>query len=78
MIKWDDHLWLFTVDEYNQLPDSTKLYSIGGVAVIKGVDVIDLDTRAGHIAFGIKDLPNHPLSELFTTFKLAMQVRDVS
>ena len=70
MIKWDDHLWLFTVDEYNKLPDGIELQCIGTGTVIKGVDVIDLDTRGNHIAFGINDPLTHPLAELFTTFKL--------
>jgi hypothetical protein len=37
---------------------------------IKGVDKIDMDTRWGHIAYGVNDPWNHPLKDLFLVFKL--------
>lgn len=64
-------LWLFTVDEFKQLPENTVLECIDGEFYIKGVDDIDLDTRANHIAFGIRDIENHPEKELFLKFKLS-------
>lgn len=70
MIKWDDDLVLFNEEEYNKLPDGTELTCIDKSTVIKGKDVIDMDTRSGHIAFGVKDPWNHPLKDLFLIFKL--------
>lgn len=70
MIKWDETLWLFTVDEFNQLPDGIELTCIDGNTTVKGIDYIDMDTRGGHIAFGVHNPTTHPLAELFTTFKL--------
>ena len=69
---WNDTLWLFTPEEYEQLPDGTELYSImaGDKPVVKGVDKIDMDIRFGHIAFGVHDPWNHPLKDLFLVFKL--------
>jgi hypothetical protein len=72
MQRWDDTLWLFTPEEYEHLPDGTELHSImiGDKPVFKGVDKIDMDTRFGHIAFGVHDPWNHPLKDLFLVFKL--------
>lgn len=72
MRPWDDTLWLFTPEEYEQLPNGTELYSImeGDPVVVKGADKIDMDTRFGHIAFGVIDPWNHPLKDLFLVFKL--------
>ena len=73
MIKWNENLWLFTVDEYNQLPDGIVLTSIGGDTATKGVDYIDMDVRFGHIAYGINGpLLNHPESELLMKLKLSV------
>ncbi len=71
MHKWDDTLWLFTEDEFNKLPDGIELICINGETVIKGVDVIDMDTRYGHIAFGVDNPMNHPEAELFSVFMLS-------
>ena len=72
MHPWDDTLWLFTPEEYEQLPDGIELYSImsGDKPVVKGKDNIDMDTRWGHIAYGVKDPWNHPLKDLFLIFKI--------
>lgn len=70
MVKWDDELWIFTIDEYNQIPDGTPLQSIMGSEFVKGKDYIDMDTRGGHIAYGVRNPANHCLAELFTRFKL--------
>lgn len=72
MRLWDDvsGLWLFTIEEFNQLPDGTELTSINGWRAIKGVQSIDLDTRFGHIAYGVVDPLNHPLKHLFLIFGL--------
>ncbi len=72
MHPWDENLTLFTPEEFDQLPDGTELYSImkGDKPKIKGVDKIDMDTRWGHIAYGVNDPWNHPLKDLFLVFKL--------
>jgi len=71
MIKWNDTLWLFTEAEFNKLPDGIELTCIDGDKVVKGVDVIDMDTRANHIAFGVENPFEHLESELFSVFKLS-------
>ena len=68
MIKWDDKLWLFTIGEYNQLPAGTMLTSINGHTCPK--EDADLDTRGNYIAYGVTDIGNHELKELFTIFQL--------
>jgi len=72
MVRWskDDDLYLFTVDEYNQLPDGIELTCIDGDKLVKGKDHIDMDTRGGYIAFGVNDPWNHPLKDKFLIFKL--------
>lgn len=52
---WDEEktLWLLTPKEFEALPDGTELICIDGEVSIKGKDKIDLDTRLGHIAWGI-------------------------
>ena len=72
MAPWDHELYLFTPEEFEQLPDGTELFSINKVdkSVVKGEHNIDMDTRFGHIAYGVKDPWNHPLKDLFLLFKL--------
>lgn len=70
MHPWNEELYLFTPDEFNQLPDGTVLTSIDGETSIKGIDDIDMDTRFGHIAYGVTNPNNHPLSELFCKFMI--------
>lgn len=53
MKKWNEELWLLTINEYNELPDNTQLKCIDNEIVIKGKDYIDLDTRFGVIAYGL-------------------------
>ena len=53
MKKWNEELWLLTINEYNELPDNTQLKCIDDEIVIKGKDYIDLDTRFGVIAYGL-------------------------
>jgi hypothetical protein len=74
MIKWDETLHLLTEAEFNQLPDGFKLKCIDGTYAIKGTDYIDMDTRGGHIAFGIENIMNHPESELLVKLKLAGRI----
>jgi hypothetical protein len=76
MIQWEsgasrEGLHLFTVEEFNKLPDGLELESINGDKKVKGVDNIDMDTRFGYIAWGVKDPWNHPEKHLFLTFKIA-------
>lgn len=70
MAPWDETLYLFTPEEYNQLPDGVELTSIGGKKVIKGKDYVDQDTRFGHLAYGVNDPWNHELKDLFLIFKI--------
>jgi hypothetical protein len=70
MAPWDEELYLFTPEEYEQLPDGIELTSISGDSKIKGKDYIDMDTRFGHIAYGVKDPWNHELKDLFLIFKI--------
>ena len=58
---WDeDHkLLLITPEEFAVLPDGEVLACIDGSTFTKGVDEIDDDTRAGHLAYGV--VGNHPL-----------------
>ena len=71
MHRFDDRLWLFTVEEFNQLPDGMELHCIDGSTVVKGEDLIDMDTRFGYIAYGVVDpIAEHAQSELLTKFRL--------
>lgn len=67
----EETLWLFTIKEFQELPDGTELESIMKDKVVKGKDYIDMDTRGGHIAYGIKGIKTHPLAKLFVKFLLA-------
>ncbi len=53
--RQDDPLWLLTPAEFEMVPDGTVLVCISGKRSTKGVDCIDLDTRAGYIAHGLLD-----------------------
>ena len=48
-------IWLLTEEEFQALPNGTKLISIFGEVVTKGIDYIDMDTRGGYIAFGVEE-----------------------
>jgi len=53
-------IYLVTVEQFNKLPNGTKLVCIdGGREFIKGVDIIDEDDTPGYMAFGFleKDRP---------------------
>jgi hypothetical protein len=71
MTNWDDELWLFTPAEVEQLPDGIELTNILGGTAIKGKDYIDMDTRFGHTAYGVKNPNKHPEALLFTKFRLS-------
>lgn len=70
MTQWDEHLWLFTQAELDQLPEGTQVWSIMGTPRRVGIDDLDGDTRYGYTAWGVRDPMNHHLSELFTLFLL--------
>lgn len=70
MIKWSNTLYLFTIEEYEQLPDGIILECIDGSFKKKGEDNINLDTRFGVIAYGIRNPFEHELKELFFCFML--------
>lgn len=57
---WDKNLWLLTPDEFNDLPDGTILIAIDGEQVVKGESHIDMDIRAGYLAYGF-NLATAPL-----------------
>lgn len=67
----DDNLWLLSRYEFDQLPDGVEVTSIFGKTAVKGVDDIDLETRFGYLAYGIKDPFNHPLKEQLLFFRLS-------
>jgi len=73
MRKWNDSLWLFTVEEFNQLPDGIELNCIDDTTAIKGQDDIDLDTRFNHIAYGVLDPLTHKEKHLFLMFGLCQE-----
>ena len=70
MRQWDEHLWLFTPDEYEQLPDGIELTTINGSVAVKGKHNIDMDTRFGYIAYGVNHPMEHEERELFMRFIL--------
>jgi hypothetical protein len=47
-------IYLLTPERFHALVDGTKLICIDGEEVIKGKDYIDMDTRFGHLAFGVE------------------------
>jgi hypothetical protein len=70
MRSWEDKLYLFTPEEFKQLPDGTEVKSVRGNIKVKGKDIINIDTRYGYTPWGVKDPWNHPLKDLFLIFKL--------
>ena len=72
MHEWEeeDSLWLFTKEEFDQLPDGIELTSISGDQCVKGKDYIDMDIRFGYMAYGVKNPWEHPLKDLFLIFEL--------
>lgn len=74
MMKWKDEgansLFLFHINEYNHLPDGIELECINRTKKIKGVDYIDLDTRAGYIAYGVRNIATHKHKDLLLLFLL--------
>lgn len=53
MKKWNDNLWLLTLEEFTELPNGVKLMCIDDTFAVKGVDYIDDDTRFGCLAYGL-------------------------
>lgn len=47
-------LMLLTEEELRTLPTHSVLYALDGKRVIKGVDLLDSDTRFGHLAYGLQ------------------------
>lgn len=74
MMIWDNEeinsLYLFSLNEYKELPYGTELESIFGHKKIVGKDEISLDIRGNYIAYGVRDPFNHQLKDLFLTFQL--------
>lgn len=68
--EFSKSLHLLTPDEFSKLPDGFELESILGSKVIKGKDEIDDDTRAGYLAYGIRDIYNHPARDDVLLFLL--------
>lgn len=70
MRQWDENLWLFTPEEFKQLPDGIELLTINGGVAVKGKHDIDMDTRFGYIAYGVNHPMEHEERELFMQFIL--------
>ena len=52
--EWDDHILLCPLEDFENVPDGTKMTSINDHQVIKGQDKINLDTRGKFLAYGIQ------------------------
>ena len=50
----NDYLYLIPLWIFDLIPDGTELESISGKKAIKGKDEVDLDTRGGVLAWGIR------------------------
>jgi hypothetical protein len=48
-------IWLLTEEEFDLLPNGTKVISIFGIVATKGVDIIDKDTRYNYLAYGLEE-----------------------
>lgn len=70
MIRWNEDLWLFTPEEFEQIPDGTRVEGILGVIRTKGVHDIPRDLVYGHLSSGIRNPFKHELKDLFLTFIL--------
>jgi len=53
MKKWDENLWLLTLEEFTEIPNGVILECIDGEKAVKGLDTIDTDTRYGCLAYGL-------------------------
>jgi hypothetical protein len=51
----EDPLWLLKPEELPEVPDGAELTCISGEVFTKGVDRIDGDTRAGLLAYGLRE-----------------------
>ncbi len=74
MMRWGTsrNLWLFTIKEYNMLPDGFILETINpGEIVTKGPN-LDMDTRFGYLAYGVCNPLTHPESELLAKIRLSI------
>ncbi len=71
MRRWDEELWLFTPEEFEQVPEGTVLECINGKSHTIGKDYIDMDTRYGYIAYGVRNPLQHELAPLFMQFVLS-------
>lgn len=71
MKRWDEELWLFTPEEFEKIPIGTVLECIDGKFYTIGKDEIDMDTRFGCIAFGVRKPLQHELAPLFMQFALS-------
>ena len=75
MQRWNDEgsdsLWLITEEELNRLPDGIILECIDGKSYVKGADDIDLDSRFGHLAYGVRRPYEHAEKDLFLMFALS-------
>ena len=52
MKRWNEKLWLLTLDEFDALPDGVRLQCIDHSFAVKGQDCIDRDTRYECMAYG--------------------------
>jgi len=54
--RWDEDLWVVPLWMFNYIADGETLVAIDGERIVKGVDKVDLDTRAGSMAYGFEDI----------------------
>ena len=82
MIKWPvkQDFWILAPHEIAQLPPNTWLHHINGVNACTGRDDTVIkehgyvyEYRENHSGWGVMDINNHPLQELFLTFILATE-----
>lgn len=73
MKQWNNDLWLLTPEEFDKLPDGTRLACISEQLYIKGQDSIDMDTRFGVLAYGLtpKMAENQGLEKEFLLMQLS-------
>jgi hypothetical protein len=51
----NERLWVLIPEQFDSLPDGTKLVTVNGVDFTKGVDKIDNETRGGYLGVGFPD-----------------------
>lgn len=76
MYKWSDKwkdgaLWLLTPEEFKKLPEGTVVHSVNNSTSVVGRDKFDDDTRAGYLAYGIKEPFSPEMEKIFIMLSLS-------